>query len=92
MANNTTPKATERLTLMLPPNLAKNGEKIMQVATPRRAKAISLPIAKAISRPVTAQQLASESGFRSYSTFSTAFKKYRGITVAAWMQGVQTDK
>lgn len=47
--------------------------------------------AKAISRPVTAQQLASESGC-SYSTFSTAFKKYRGITVAAWMQGVQTDK
>ena len=46
--------------------------------------------AVAISRSVTAQQLASESGFRSYSTFSTAFKKHRGITVAAWMQQVQT--
>lgn len=46
--------------------------------------------AVAISRPVTAQQLANESGFRSYSTFSAAFKKHRGITVAAWMQQAQT--
>ena len=52
MQSNTTPKATERLTSMLPPSLAKNGEKIMQVATPRRAKAISDPMAKAISRPL----------------------------------------
>lgn len=42
--------------------------------------------ARAISRPVTAQELARESGFRSYSTFSTAFKTHRGMTVAAWMQ------
>ena len=49
MHMRTTPKATERVTLMLPPNLAKNGEKIMQVATPR---AISEPIANAISRPL----------------------------------------
>ena len=41
----------------------------------------------AISRPVTAQQLSVESGFRSYSTFSSAFKKHRGITVTAWMRG-----
>ena len=48
----TTPKATERVTLMLPPSLAKNGEKIIHVATPRRARAISEPIASAISRPL----------------------------------------
>jgi AraC-like DNA-binding protein len=44
----------------------------------------------ALSRSVTAQQLASESGFRSYSTFSTAFKKHKGITVAVWMNGMHT--
>ncbi len=49
---NTTPKATERDTLTLPPNLAKKGEKIMQVATPKRANAISEPMANAISRPL----------------------------------------
>ena len=42
--------------------------------------------AHAISRPVTAQELARESGFRSYSTFSTAFKVHRGMTVTAWMR------
>ena len=52
MHMSTTPKATERVTLMLPPSLAKNGEKIMQVATPSRASAISLPMASAISRPL----------------------------------------
>jgi len=52
MQSSTTPKATERATSIWPPSLAKNGEKIMQVATPRRAKAISEPIAKAISRPL----------------------------------------
>ena len=40
-----------------------------------------------ISHPVTAQQLSLESGFRSYSTFSSAFKRHRGITVTAWMRG-----
>lgn len=43
------------------------------------------------SRSVTAQQLALQSGFRSYSTFSAAFKKYKGITVAAWIKGRQGD-
>ena len=52
MHRSTTPKATERLTSMLPPSLAKYGEKIMQVATPRRAKAISEPMARAVSRPL----------------------------------------
>lgn len=36
-------------------------------------------------RSFTAQQLAYESGFRSYSTFSVAFKQRMGQTVAAWM-------
>ena len=47
--------------------------------------------AVAISKPVTAQQLANESGFRSYSTFSAAFQKYKGMTIAAWMKSVQTE-
>ncbi len=34
----------------------------------------------------TVQQLASESGYRSYSTFSLAFKQRTGVTVTAWMQ------
>lgn len=33
---------------------------------------------------VTAQELSAASGFRSYSTFSAAFKKFRGITVSDW--------
>ena len=52
MHMSTTPKATERETLTSPPRRAKNGEKIMHVATPNRARAISEPIAKAISRPL----------------------------------------
>ena len=34
----------------------------------------------------TAMQLAQQSGFRSYSTFSTAFKQFNGQTVTAWMR------
>jgi AraC-like DNA-binding protein len=34
---------------------------------------------------VTAQQLASDSGYRSYSTFSLAFKQRMGQSVTAWM-------
>ena len=37
-------------------------------------------------RPITAQQLASESGFRNYSTFSIAFKQRMGQNVSAWMR------
>ena len=40
----------------------------------------------ASSRSVTAIQLAQQSGFYSYSTFSTAFKKYMGVTVSEWMK------
>ena len=43
------------------------------------------------NRPsVTAQQLASDSGYRSYSTFSLAFKQRMGQSVTAWMR--ETDK
>ena len=37
-------------------------------------------------RPVTAQQLANDSGYRSYSTFSLAFKQRTGQTVTAWIR------
>ena len=37
-------------------------------------------------RAFTVQQLASESGYRSYSTFSLAFKQRMGQTVSTWMQ------
>lgn len=37
-------------------------------------------------RPGTAQQLAHECGFSSYSTFATAFKLFMGQTVTAWMK------
>ena len=40
----------------------------------------------ATGRPFTAQQLAWESGFRSYSTFGTAFKQQMGQTVTVWMR------
>ena len=42
--------------------------------------------AVATQRSFTAQQLANESGFRSYSTFSAAFKQRMGQTVTAWMR------
>jgi AraC-like DNA-binding protein len=47
--------------------------------------------AVAISRNVTARQLASESGYRSYSTFSLAFKQYTGQSVTAWMRTQQSN-
>ena len=40
----------------------------------------------AARRPFTVQQLASDSGYRSYSTFSLAFKQRMGLTVTAWMR------
>lgn len=42
--------------------------------------------AVADQRIFTAQQLAYESGFHSYSTFSAAFKQKTGKTVTAWMR------
>ena len=41
--------------------------------------------AVADGRAFTAQQLASESGYRSYITFSATFKLVMGTTVTAWM-------
>ncbi|MBR4920269.1 MAG: helix-turn-helix transcriptional regulator [Prevotella sp.] len=38
---------------------------------------------------VVAQRLASESGYRSYSTFSLAFKQRMGQSVTAWMRSVE---
>ena len=40
-------------------------------------------------RTVSAQQLAHESGYRSYSTFGLAFKKRMGQSVSAWMSEAQ---
>ena len=39
----------------------------------------------ATGQAVTAQQLANDSGYRSYSTFSLAFKQRMGQSVTAWM-------
>ena len=44
--------------------------------------------AAATHRTTTAQQLALQSGFRSYSTFSAAFKQKMGQTVTEWMRNV----
>ena len=47
--------------------------------------------AAAAHQPIVAQQLASDSGYRSYSTFSLAFKQRMGRSVTAWMHetGIQ---
>ena len=42
--------------------------------------------ATAAGQDFTAQQLAEKSGYRSYSTFSTAFKQRMGQSVTAWMR------
>lgn len=42
--------------------------------------------ATAAQQSITAQQLANDSGYRSYSTFSVAFKQRMGQTVTAWMR------
>ena len=43
----------------------------------------------AAHEPIVAQQLAQESGYHSYSTFSTAFKQRMGQSVTAWMREVE---
>ena len=45
--------------------------------------------AVARQRPVTAQQLAFQCGFSSYSTFGVAFKQFMGQTAKSWMNNVQ---
>ena len=37
-------------------------------------------------QPITAHQLAYQSGFHSYSTFSAAFKQVMGMTATEWMR------
>jgi AraC-like DNA-binding protein len=39
-------------------------------------------------RSITAQQLAQESGYRSYNTFRNAFKRKTGQSATAWMKGM----
>jgi AraC-like DNA-binding protein len=46
--------------------------------------------AAAAQKPISAQQLARESGYRSYSTFSLAFKQRTGQSVTAWMRNPQS--
>ena len=41
--------------------------------------------------PLTAQQLASESGYRSYSTFSVVFKQRMGQNVSDWMRDMEEE-
>ena len=42
-------------------------------------------------QPIVAQQLASASGYRSYSTFSLAFKQRTGQSVTAWLRSQPVD-
>ena len=44
--------------------------------------------AVATRQPVLAKQLAYQSGFHSYSTFSAAFKQVMGMTAKEWMHGM----
>jgi AraC-like DNA-binding protein len=44
--------------------------------------------AVATRQPYTAQQLANDSGYRSYSTFSLAFKNRTGQSVTAWIRKI----
>ena len=45
---------------------------------------------RASSQSITAIQLAQQSGFYSYSTFSVAFKKFMGVTVSEWMKSEES--
>jgi len=46
--------------------------------------------AVATHQPVTAQQLAHQSGFRNYNTFSAAFKRMMGMNTTEWMLTVKS--
>ena len=46
--------------------------------------------AAATHQPVSAQQLAYQSGFRNYNTFNAAFKKIMEMTATEWMQHVKS--
>ena len=40
-------------------------------------------------QPIMVQQLALQSGFRSYSTFNAVFKQSMGMTATEWMRNVK---
>ena len=80
--SRTKPKATERETSTLSPNLAKKGENIMQVATPKRAKAISEPMANAISRPLNHLTIPRDTVMPAISTPQPKIIKPRAATLA----------
>ena len=42
--------------------------------------------AATVHQPITVQQLAYQSGFRTYGTFNTAFKQSMGMTATEWMR------
>ena len=46
--------------------------------------------AAAAHQPTTAQQLAFQSGFRNYNTFSAAFKRNMGMNATEWMLHVKS--
>ena len=48
--------------------------------------------AVASHQPISVQQLAHQSGFRSYSTFNAAFKQSMGMTATEWMHNVGTSE
>ena len=43
-------------------------------------------------RPFTLQQLANDSGYRSYSTFSLAFRQRMGQSVKSWMHNISVNQ
>lgn len=48
--------------------------------------------AVAAQSPVTAQQLATESGYRSYNTFRDVFKRKTGQSVTAWLAALNEEQ
>ena len=46
----------------------------------------------ASGQPVSAKHLAARSGYRSYSTFSLAFKQRMGLSVTVWMDNEKEDR
>jgi len=48
--------------------------------------------AAANHQPISVQQLAYQSGFRSYSTFNAAFKQSMGMTATEWMRNMGTSE
>ena len=64
-----------------------------QVVPPRGLRywtaAFYAAVAVSQSRPVTALELSQQCGYRTYRTFSTAFRQHMGVAVTEWMQSVR---